>query len=188
MKRRKNRFRSVVMLFLVAFVMLSPQAREHVLGEFSGIDEMIQAAMAGYHIYPVEASYTLSKVAEVQNNAVDGYITESILIPPTITSAMGSISQFDYTNGDASMEPMTIQKTELITVNLGSQSVNVPVDGMPSKEHGDRITTSEGDEIWWPSVGTDDNQCPIAKCVKVKMNLDPNEASSYSFDIQVTSY
>lgn len=77
MKRRKNRFRSVVMLFLVAFVMLSPQAREHVLGEFSGIDEMIQAAMAGYHIYPVEASYTLSKVAEVQNTL----LTATLLNP-----------------------------------------------------------------------------------------------------------
>ena len=28
LKRRKNRFRSVVMLGLVAFIMLSPQARE----------------------------------------------------------------------------------------------------------------------------------------------------------------
>ena len=90
MKRRKNRFRSVVMLFLVAFVMLSPQAREHVLGEFGGIDEYLQAAMAPYHIYPVEASYTLSKVADVQNNAVEGHIVESILIPPHCNFCHGS--------------------------------------------------------------------------------------------------
>ncbi len=188
MKRRKNRFRSVVMLFLVAFVMLSPQAREHVLGEFGGIDEYLQAAMAPYHIYPVEASYTLSKVADVQNNAVEGHIVESILIPPLVTSAMGLASQFDYSNGDPSLEPTTIQKTELITMVVGSQSVNVPIDGMPSKEHSNRITTSEGHEIWWPSVGQDDNECSVAKCVKVKMNLGPNEATSYAFNVQVTSY
>ena len=34
MKRRKNRFRSLAMLGLVAFVMLSPQAQEAVFGEF----------------------------------------------------------------------------------------------------------------------------------------------------------
>ncbi len=188
MKRRKNRFRSLVMLSLVAFVMLSPQAREHVLGEFGGIDEYIQAAMAPYHIYPVEASYTLSKISNVENNGIEGYIVESILIPPVVTSAMGRATQFEYTNGDEGMEPNVLQKTELITVTLGTQSVNVPVDGMPSKDHNSRTTTSEGHEIWWPDVGSGDHECSVAKCVKVKMNLEPNEKSSYSFDIQVSAY
>ena len=52
------------MLGLVAFVMLSPQAQEAVFGEFGGVDEFLQSQLAPYHIYPNEASYTLSKTYE----------------------------------------------------------------------------------------------------------------------------
>ena len=72
MRRRKNRFRSVAMLGLTAFILLSPQAQEHLLGEFGSIEEILQSATAQYHIYPVEASYTLSKTATVSNSGVDG--------------------------------------------------------------------------------------------------------------------
>jgi len=187
MKRRKNRFRSVIMLSLVAFVMLSPQAREHVLGEFGGIDELIQSATAPYHQYPLEASYTLSKIANVQNNGGQGAIFETILIPPPVTSAMGRNAQFEYTNGDDPMEPTVIQKTEVITVKLGSHEVNVPIDGLPSKDYADREIRG-GNEIWWPDVGSGAQECPVAKCVIVKMNLEPGESSSYTFDVQVSSY
>ncbi|MGA0240982.1 MAG: hypothetical protein ACO3L7_06555, partial [Poseidonia sp.] len=63
MKRRKNRFRSVVMLGLVAFVMLSPQAQEAIFGEFGGVEEFLQSQLAPYHVYPNEATYTLAKNA-----------------------------------------------------------------------------------------------------------------------------
>lgn len=190
MKRRKNRFRSVIMLSLVAFIMLSPQAREHVLGEFGGIDEFIQSAMAPYHVYPVEASYTLSKISDVQNNAVEGYVVETILIPPVVQSTLSGAPQFTFDNGDEADNPITLQETELITLNVAGQSVNVPIDGMPHRSFDNRIVTSAGHEVWWPSVGQADDECPIQKCVKVKVNLGPNEASRYSFDVQIhsTSY
>ena len=52
LKRRKNRFRSVVMLGLVAFIMLSPQAREVVWEKYAGVVEYVQLATAPYHLYP----------------------------------------------------------------------------------------------------------------------------------------
>ena len=74
MKRRKNRFRSLAMLGLVAFVMLSPQAQEAVFGEFGGVEEFLQSQLAPYHVYPNEASYTLSKIAEVSKGSGEGSV------------------------------------------------------------------------------------------------------------------
>ena len=37
---------------------------EQVFGEFGGVDEFLQSQLAPYHIYPNEASYTLSKTYE----------------------------------------------------------------------------------------------------------------------------
>ena len=60
------------MLGLVAFVMLSPQAQEAVFGEFGGVEEFLQSQLAPYHVYPNEASYTLSKIAEVSKGRGEG--------------------------------------------------------------------------------------------------------------------
>ena len=72
MKRKKNRFRSVAMLGLVAFVMLSPQAQEAVFGEFGGVDEFLQSQLAPYHIYPNEASTpSRRRTSTPRNSGVD---------------------------------------------------------------------------------------------------------------------
>ena len=41
LKGRKNRFRSLIMLGLVAFIMLSPQAREMTIGKIGDIITML---------------------------------------------------------------------------------------------------------------------------------------------------
>lgn len=187
MRRRKNRFRSFAMLGLTAFILLSPQAQEHLLGEFGSFDEILQSATAQYHIYPVEASYTLSKTASVDNTGVAGYLVENIMIPPTLQSNLPGVTTFSYTDDTDAIEPTTLQQTLQISLVVDGQSINIPLDGLPSREHNDRITTSDGHEVWWPGVGNGDNDCPIAACVKVKVNLDAGESVAYSFNIQVQS-
>lgn len=187
MRRRKNRFRSFAMLGLTAFILLSPQAQEHLLGEFGSFDEILQSALAQYHIYPVEASYTLSKTATVENNGVPGYLVENIMIPPTLQSNLPGVTTFSYTDDTESIDPTTLQQTLEISLVVDSQTINIPLDGLPSREHNDRITTSAGHEVWWPGVGSGDNDCPIAACVKVKVNLGPNDNVAYSFNVQVRS-
>ena len=187
MRRRKNRFRSFAMLGLTAFILLSPQAQEHLLGEFGSLDEILQSATAQYHIYPVEASYTLSKTATVSNTGVDGYLVENIMIPPTLQSSLPGTNSFTYTDGSDPAEPVTLQQTLQITLDVDGQTINIPLDGLPSREYDDRITTSAGHEVWWPGVGNDANACPIDACVKVKVNMEPGDVVRYSFNVQVQS-
>ena len=162
MKRRKNRFRSVAMLGLVAFVMLSPQAQEAVFGEFGGVEEFLQSQLAPYHVYPNEASYTLSKIAEVSKGSGEGSVTENILIPPTVQSSISGAAQFAFTDGTNQSEPVVLQQTLQITLEIDGQDINVPIDGMPDRNRANAIITSGGHEVWWPAVGSGDDECPLA--------------------------
>lgn len=189
MKRRKNRFRSVVMLGLVAFVMLSPQAQEAVFGEFGGVEEFLQSQLAPYHVYPTEATYTLAKHADVSMSGVggSGVVTENILIPPTLTSSLTSDSQFTYADAGQEAPAVSLQETLELAVVVAGERINVPVDGMPNKDFSERTTTPSGHEVWWPAVGTDDTECPVAKCVKIRLNMNSGETVRYTFEVRVKS-
>ena len=188
MKRRKNRFRSVIMLGLVAFVMLSPQAQEAVFGEFGGVEEFIQSQLAPYHVYPNEASFTLSKISDVRMSGTgNGALTENILIPPVWQSSLAGTAQFAFEDGSESDASVTLQETLELTVNIAGESINVPIDGLPDRAYSNRIITGNGHEVWWPSIGTDDNQCPVAKCVKIRVNLNGGDNLRYSFDARIKS-
>jgi hypothetical protein len=190
MKRRKNRFRSVVMLGLVAFVMLSPQAQEAIFGEFGGVEEFLQSQLAPYHIYPNEATYTLAKHADVSLTGAQGtssIVTENILIPPTLRSSLAGSAQFAYTDGSEDAPSITLQETLELAVVVGGERINMPVDGLPDRSHADRITTAAGHEVWWPAVGEGSEECPVAKCVKIRTNLDGGDSVRYTFEIRVKS-
>ena len=184
MKRQKNKVRSVALVALIGFVMMSPAAQEAV---FSA-DEFLLDAVTGYHVYPVEASYTLSKIVDLQNKGAAGYMVESILIPPVITTAMEHQYQFEFTDGSEPIQPMTIQQTNQITVVVEGSSINVPIDGLPSKSYEERVITSGGHEVWWPGLGSDINECEVANCVLVKMNLAAGASGRFSFDIDLSSH
>ena len=109
MKRRKNRFRSLAMLGLVAFVMLSPQAQEAVFGEFGGVEEFLQSQLAPYHVYPNEASYTFQNRRCVEGSG-EGAVTENILIPPTVRSSISGAAQFAFTDGTNQTEPLRFNR------------------------------------------------------------------------------
>ncbi|MGB2446494.1 MAG: hypothetical protein ACPICB_02090, partial [Candidatus Poseidoniaceae archaeon] len=67
LKGRKNRFRSLIMLGLVAFIMLSPQAREMTMGKISEVKEFIMNPTSGYLVYDIEADYTLNRIVSFEN-------------------------------------------------------------------------------------------------------------------------
>ncbi|DAC08217.1 MAG TPA: transglutaminase domain-containing protein [Candidatus Poseidoniales archaeon] len=186
MKRRKNRFRSFAMLGLVAFVLLSPQAQEAVFGEFGGVEEFLQSQLAPYHVYPNEASYTLSKISDVSATG-QASATENILIPPTVYSSLSGAAQFMYSDSTESAAPTALQQTLQITLSIDGQDINIPIDGMPDRPYSNAITTANGHKVWWPDVGSGDEQCPMAKCVKVRSNFQNGGSVRYDFNIQIQS-
>ena len=189
MKRRKNRFRSVAMLGLVAFIMLSPQAQEAVFGEFGGVDEFLQSQLAPYHVYPNEATYTLSKIHDVTANGISSQ-TENILIPPTVQSTLPGAAMFAYADAPGDATPGVLQQTLQITLAIDGQDINIPLDGMPDRPFSNAITTANGHEVWWPAVGEDQDQCPLAKCIKVRTNFQNGGSVRYALNLhmQSTSY
>lgn len=187
LKRRKNKFRSVVMLGLVAFIMLSPQAREIVFDKWAGVNEYIQLAVAPYHLYPVEATYTVGKTIDVVNNGNTGYLKENLAIPRDVSTLNGQQNMFEYTNGDPAVAAQTIQKINSIALIVNEISYAIPLLGEPARDPNDKLTTSDGHEIWWPGVGIGDDMCSVDICVKIRLNLDPGEQASFTFAVTLTS-
>ena len=187
LKRRKNRFRSVVMLALVAFIMLSPQAREVVFNKWAGINEYIMLAAAPYHLYPIETTYTVGKTIDVENGGSSGYLSENIPIPRDVTTLVGHDHMFQYTDEREPLSVSTIQKINSMTLTVNNVDYSIPLLGNPVKPIGDKITTADGHEIWWPGVGVGEDMCSVDICVKIKLNLAPGESASFTFAVSLTS-
>jgi hypothetical protein len=91
LKGGRNRFRTLVMLGLVAFIMLSPQAREHVLSEVGDLKEFLENPTLGYMVYDVDADYTLNRIVSASNVDVNTaeYMIETLPISPNIMALEG---------------------------------------------------------------------------------------------------
>ena len=100
LKGGRNRFRTVVMLGLVAFIMLSPQAREHVLSEVGDIKEFLENPTLGYMVYDIEADYTLNRIVSLANtdSNTGEYMRETLPISPDIKALEGHSTTFVYTD------------------------------------------------------------------------------------------
>ena len=115
---------------------------------------------------------------------------ENILIPPTVQSSISGAAQFAFTDGTNQSEPVVLQQTLQITLEIDGQDINVPIDGMPDRNRANAIITSGGHEVWWPAVGSGDDECPLAKCVKVRVHFQDGGNLQYAFNVrlQSTSY
>ena len=187
LKRRKNRFRSVVMLGLVAFIMLSPQARELVFNKWAGISEYIQLAAAPYHLYPVETTYTVGKTIDVVNNGDASYLWENLAIPKDVSTLYGQSTMFEYTDGADPVMTQSIQVINQIELILNGISYEIPLLGEPPRMPDDKLITPDGHEIWWPGVGIGNDMCSVDICVKIYLNLDPGETASFTYAVSLTS-
>ena len=58
---------------------------------------------------------------------------------------------------------------------------------MPDRNIDNAIVTSSGHQVWWPAIGSGDDECPLAKCVKVRVNFDNGGSVQYAFNVRVQS-
>ena len=174
LKGRKNRFRSLIMLGLVAFIMLSPQAREMTMGKISEVQEFIMNPTSGYLVYDIEADYTLNRIVTLENsdNDFNEYFIETLPISPDIYALENSNAMYTYTDGTPDQQNQKIQDVTAIELRIDGQSINIPLENAAIKSKAEAIITSNGHEVWWPGTsGTGNDFCTGGPCVKVKVNL-----------------
>ena len=154
LKGGRNRFRTLVMLGLVAFIMLSPQAREHVLSEVGDLKEFLENPTLGYMVYDVDADYTLNRIVSVSNADVNSeeYLLETLPISPNIMALEGQTSTFVYTDGTTPVPNQVIQDVVKIDLVIDGQTINIPLEGIPPRMVADKIVTPNGHEVWWPGT------------------------------------
>ncbi len=185
MRRRKNHQRSLLMLAFVVFAFLSPQAREAAFGSVEGLDSYVARLLQGSMIYPMEAEFTVMRSYEVENNLErDGMLVETVRLPVALPSVLLSPLEMDGS------EPVMLQRPIGFTVSVGSERVDVPLDGS-RRERAEAWTSLEGHEVWWPTTQPNSqDHCPIATCVKVRLNMDPGERVQFTTEstVSVTSH
>ena len=190
LKGRKNRFRSLIMLGLVAFIMLSPQAREMIMGKISEVKEFIMNPTLGYLVYDIEADYTLNRIVTLENMDADTseYFIETLPISPDIYALENSNGMYSYTDGSQDMPNQKIQDVTGIELRIDGQSINIPLGNADVKLVEESVVTSGGHEIWWPGTsGSGDNYCIGGPCVKVKVNLPPSQKLSFEYLVTINS-
>jgi hypothetical protein len=193
MKNRRNRTRHLVLLFLVAFIMLSPLVRENIFEKWApGIQEYVQGMVAPYHLYPNEATFTLDRTVVLVNSNSIGWAFEDIVIPTDVESLYGETNDFQFTDGTLPSPTTKIQQVESVEIffdngdSIIDDVVVVPTDGT-LRAIEDKITTSKGHSVWWPGYGIDNSSCKVGNCVKMEFILGPGEIVVFSFQVKITS-
>ncbi len=190
LKGRKNRFRSLIMLGLVAFIMLSPQAREMTMGKISEVKEFVMNPTLGYLVYDIEADYTLNRIVTLENLDADSneYFIETLPISPDIYALENSNAMYTYTDGSPGLPNQKIQDVTAIELRIDGQSINIPLGNAAIKSVAESVVTSGGHQIWWPGTsGSDENYCIGGPCVKVKVNLSPNQKITFEYLVTISS-
>ena len=192
LKGGKNRFRTLIMLGLVAFIMLSPQAREHVLSEVGDLKEFLENPTLGYMVYDIDADYTLNRIVSASNgDATPQFMLENLPISPDIKALEGESSTFVYTDGTNPAPNQLIQDVTEIKLIIDGQTINIPLEGIPPRMVADKNYHCNGHEVWWPGTsGTGSDFCIGGPCVKVQLNLGPSESTTFQYQttIKTKSY
>ena len=153
LKGGRNRFRTLVMLGLVAFIMLSPKAREHILSEVGDLKEFLENPTLGYMVYDIDADYTLNRIVSATNgDNTPSSMLENLPISPDIKALEGEASTFVYTDGTSPSPNQLIQDVTEIKLIIDGQTINIPLEGIPPRMVADKITTANGHEVWWPGT------------------------------------
>ena len=193
MKSRRNRTRHLVLAFLIAFIMLSPQVRENFFEKWApGVQEYVLGTFAPYHLYPNEATFTLDRTVVLVNSNSNGWAYEDIVIPTDVNSLSGEMNDFQYTDGTPPSSTNQIQRVESVNIffdngdSVIDDVVQVPTDGT-IRTIEDKITTSKGHSVWWPGYGIENSSCSVGNCVKMEFALGPGEIVVFSFQVTITS-
>ncbi len=193
MKSRRNRTRHLVLAFLIAFIMLSPQVRENFFEKWApGVQEYVLGTFAPYHVYPNEVTFTLDRTVVLVNSNSNGWAYEDIVIPTDVNSLSGEMNDFQYTDGTPPSSTNQIQRVESVNIffdngdSIIDDVVQVPTDGT-IRTIEDKITTSKGHSVWWPGYGIENSSCSVGNCVKMEFALGPGEIVVFSFQVTITS-
>jgi len=193
MKTRRNRTRHLVFLFLVAFIMLSPQVRENLFEKWApGIQEYWNGIAAPYHMHANEATFTIEKSVLVENSASNGWWHEDVMIPHDVNSLSVQNTDFRYTDGTLPSPTTNLQSIKSITLTISGLGtdldppIQIPTNGS-FRSIENKIITSQGHSVWWPGYGTNDSFCQVGNCVKMEFALGPGQKASYSFKVAITS-
>lgn len=178
--KKKSRIYQLAMLGLVAFVFISPDAKQYVLAQWAEIQELAaDMVMPGYE-YPYETEYTLVRTVSYWNNDTQvAGIVESIPLPPEVYNFEHG-EGFAFTDTTQSPGKITIQKILSIKVLVDGETITVATDG-GQKSRAAAMKTAKGTEIWWPAVEPGDSSvdyCYHGPCIKVASHLDPGLTSS----------
>ena len=190
LKGRKNRFRSIIMLSLVAFIMLSPQARDMTIGKIGEVKEFLLNPTTGYLVYDIEADYTLNRIITYENRDSDmnEYFNESLPISPDVYALENSNSMYTYTDGSQDLPNQKIQDVTAIELRIDGQSINIPTENSAIRLYDDAIVTQGGHKIWWPGTsGSGVHYCIGGPCVKVNANLGPSQSLTYEYLVTIST-
>ena len=190
LKGRKNRFRSLIMLGLVAFIMLSPQAREMTIGKIGDVKEFIMNPTLGYLVYDIEADYTLNRIITLENEDLDAteYYNETFPISQDIYALEGTGPIYTYTDGTPDTPNQKIQDVLATEIRIDGESINIPLERSAIRSYAEAITTPSGHKIWWPGTSGSGNKfCIGGPCVKVTAFLDPGQSMSYEYLVTIST-
>ena len=186
--KKRSRIHQLAMLGLIAFVFMSPDAREFVLAKWAEVQEYAMDATAPNQPYPLEAEYTIVRTIDFENTgATVAKLNEMIPIPSDVSSnELGPVS-FQYTDG-TSAQSSNIQEIVSMHLLIDGESIEIPPNGIPykSKAQAELSPTSKGNLVWWPTPGPG-SDCGHGHCVRVQYNLTPGNSASFDFKVVVKS-
>ncbi|MDP6869699.1 MAG: transglutaminase family protein [Candidatus Poseidoniaceae archaeon] len=188
-KKRRNRINQLGLLGLIAFIFLTPDAKEFVLAKWAEAQEYILEAAAPAQVFPLEAEYTVLRTIDLANpSSNQGTLSESIPVPSDVSSNEGGVGSFEYTDGQYIANSM-IQEVLNMELRIDNQVISIPMETSPKLEKVNAIVTDSGYLVWWPSMddGSSQSKCAHGNCIRIEMTLDPGEQESFDFAVTVKS-
>ena len=154
------------------------------MGKISEVKEFIMNPTSGYLVYDIEADYTLNRIVSFENTDSDmsEYFNETLPISPDIYALEDSNSMYSYTDGTPDLPNQKIQDVTAIELRIDGQSINIPLESTAIRSYAEAITTANGHKVWWPGTsGSGSQYCIGGPCVKVTINLGPNQDTSFEY-------
>ena len=186
-RRKRSRINQLGLVALIAFVFLTPEARQFVLAKWAEIEEYIMEGMAPYQVYPLEAEYTVVRSIDLWNNGSgNGHLEESIPLPMDVSSNEGGSVALAYNDG-TEVGKSQIQSIIDLELRIDGDSISIPLDGLPYKSKADAVITSDGNEVWWPGQGVGSDYCPHGPCVRVSIDVPAGTHESVDFAVTLHS-
>ncbi len=187
-RKRRNRINQLGLLGLIAFIFLTPDAKQFMLAKWAEAQEYLMEAAAPAQVFPLEAEYTVIRTIDIRNPSGNiGTLVESIPVPKDVTSNEGSAGSFEYEDGQFIANSM-IQEVVNMELRIDGEVITIPPEASPKLEKDNAIQTQSGYLVWWPSMSSNaQNKCAHGDCIRVEMPLNPGEEDSFDFVVTVKS-